>query len=206
MPLIYYFVNNRRYSQTFTNGHLPTTAIFWGRTFHTEPLYNGHGQISTMAIFWGGRHSIQNLSTMAMATSLQWPFFGGGHSIRNLSTMAIFWGAGTPYGTSLYNGHGHLSTMAIFWGRTLHMEPLFNGHFLLSPRWPLWEVQLCTKGVPSLSKMVHSYFKIGCRKKSTRQCRKVLWVVLSSLFFKEICKNGTRGHGHMFTIAKGKKQ
>ena len=171
--------------------------------------------------FFLGGHSIRNLSTMAMATSLQWPFFGG----RTLHTEPLynghFLGADTPYGTSLqwpffggrtlhteplYNCHGHLSTKAIFWRWTLHTEPLYNGHFLLSPRWPLWEVQLCTKGVPSLSKMVHSYFEKGCRKKSTRQCRKVLWVVLSSLFFKEICKNGTRGHGHMFTIAKGKKQ
>ena len=31
----------------------------------------------------------------------------------------------------------------------------------------------------------HSYFEKGCRKKSA-QSRKVLWVVLSSLFFKEI--------------------
>ena len=30
-------------------------------------------------------------------------------------------------------------------------------------------------------------------KKCTRQSRKVLWVVLSSLFFKEIWENGTRG-------------
>ena len=52
----------------------------------------------------------------------------------------------------------------------------------------------------------YSYFEKSCRKKCTRQCRKVLQVVLSSLFFKEICKNGTRGHGLMFIIAKGKKQ
>ena len=32
----------------------------------------------------------------------------------------------------------------------------------------------------------YSCFEKGCRKKSTRQTRKVLWVVLSSLFFKEI--------------------
>ena len=31
----------------------------------------------------------------------------------------------------------------------------------------------------------HSYFEKGCRKKSA-QSRKVLWVVLSSLFFTEI--------------------
>ena len=31
----------------------------------------------------------------------------------------------------------------------------------------------------------HSYFEKGCREKSAKS-RKVLWVVLSSLFFKEI--------------------
>ena len=30
------------------------------------------------------------------------------------------------------------------------------------------------------------YFEKGCRKKSTRQSRKVLWVVLNSLFFKGV--------------------
>ena len=44
---------------------------------------------------------------------------------------------------------------------------------------------------------VYSYFKKFCRKKCTRQSRKVLWVVLSSMFFKEIWKNGTRGHGRV---------
>ena len=29
-------------------------------------------------------------------------------------------------------------------------------------------------------------FEKGCQKKSTRQSRKILWVVLSSMFFKEI--------------------
>ena len=37
--------------------------------------------------------------------------------------------------------------------------------------------------------MVYSYFEKGCRKNCTRQSRKALWVVLSSLFFKEIWKN-----------------
>ena len=41
----------------------------------------------------------------------------------------------------------------------------------------------------------------GCRKKCTQQSRKVLWVVLSSLFLKGIWKNGTRGHGHMSVSA-----
>ena len=35
--------------------------------------------------------------------------------------------------------------------------------------------------------LVYSYFEEGCRK-STRQSRKALWVVLSSLFFKESIK------------------
>ena len=51
---------------------------------------------------------------------------------------------------------------------------------------------------------VYSYFEKGCRKKCTRQSQKVLWVVLSSLFFTEIWKNGTWGHGHTFASAKGK--
>ena len=51
---------------------------------------------------------------------------------------------------------------------------------------------------------VYSYFKKGCQKKCTQQSRKVLWVVLSSLFFKYIYKNGMRSHGIVFAIAKGK--
>ena len=50
------------------------------------------------------------------------------------------------------------------------------------------------------------YFEKGCRKKCARQSRKVLWEVLGALFFKEIWKTGTRGHGHMFASAKGKQQ
>ena len=38
------------------------------------------------------------------------------------------------------------------------------------------------------------------------QSRKVLWVALRALFFKEIWKNGTGGHGHMFASTKGKQQ
>ena len=34
--------------------------------------------------------------------------------------------------------------------------------------------------------LTYSYFEKDCRKKCTRQARKVLWVVLNSLFFKEI--------------------
>ena len=39
-----------------------------------------------------------------------------------------------------------------------------------------------------------------------RHSRRALWVVLSALFFKEIGKKGTGGHGQVFTIAKGKQQ
>ena len=52
----------------------------------------------------------------------------------------------------------------------------------------------------------YSYFEKGCRIKCTRQPRKVLWAVLSSLFFKEIWKNGKRGRGHISASAKGKQQ
>ena len=53
----------------------------------------------------------------------------------------------------------------------------------------------------------YSYFEEGCRITCTRQTRKVLWgCSLSSLFFKQIWKNGRRGHGHMSASAKGKEQ
>ena len=45
--------------------------------------------------------------------------------------------------------NGHLSTTASFFGRqSIHwllFQPLYNGHFILSPRWPLWrEIRKCT--------------------------------------------------------------
>ena len=40
----------------------------------------------------------------------------------------------------------------------------------------------------------------------TRQSRKVMWVVLNSLFFRELCKNEKRGHGGMFPGAEEKQQ
>ena len=52
---------------------------------------------------------------------------------------------------------------------------------------------------------VYSYFEKG-RKKCMRHSRRALWVVLSALFFKEIGKKGTGGHGQVFTSAKGKQQ
>ena len=64
-------------------------------------------------------------------------------------------------------------------------------------------------GVGTLGKSpcpIYSCFEKGCWKKCTLQSPKVLWVVFSSLFFKEISKNCTRGHGRMFSRAKGKQQ
>ena len=52
---------------------------------------------------------------------------------------------------------------------------------------------------------VYSYFEKG-RKKCMRHSRRALRVVLSALFFKEIGKKGTGGHGQVFTSAKGKQQ
>ena len=54
--------------------------------------------------------------------------------------------------------------------------------------------------------IVYSGLKKGCRKKCTRQSQKVLWVVLSALFSKEIWKNGMRGPESMFASANRKQQ
>ena len=62
-----------------------------------------------------------------------------------------------------------------------------------------------TLQVPSCS-LAYIDFEKGCRMKCTRQTRKVLWVVLSSLFFGEIWISGTRGHKRMFAHAEGKQK
>ena len=93
--------------------------------------------------------------------------------------------------------------------------------------WPLWRNVVCTAApLPSKEKWIGerdcllffvfvlfvclfvfiSYFEKGCRKKCTRQSRKVLWVVLSSLLSQKTWKNGRRGHGHIFVSAYGKQQ
>ena len=43
-------------------------------------------------------------------------------------------------------------------------------------------------------------------ERMVREAMEMCLRVLSSLFFKEIWKNGTRGHGHVFVSAKGKQQ
>ena len=52
----------------------------------------------------------------------------------------------------------------------------------------------------------YSCFEKGCRKKCTRQSRKVLWVVLRSLFFIEILKEWHERPWTMFPSAKAKQQ
>ena len=69
----------------------------------------------------------------------------------------------------------------------------------------LWTVKWEPLSSSLLCCCLYSYFEKGWRKKCTRQSRKVLWMVLSSPFFKEIWKNCTGGHGHMFASAKGKQ-
>ena len=62
----------------------------------------------------------------------------------------------------------------------------------------------CT--VEEWANIIYRHFEKGWSQKWTRQSRKVLWVVLSSLFVKEIWKNGMRGHGLMFASSKGKQR
>ena len=52
----------------------------------------------------------------------------------------------------------------------------------------------------------YSFFEKGCGKKCTRQSRKVLWVVLRSLFFSEILKGWHERRWTMFLSAKAKQQ
>ena len=77
---------------------------------------------------------------------------------------------------------------------------------LYAPKRSLRSATKNRRSIPRSNLSTYSYFEKGCRKKCTRQSRKVLWVVLSSLFFKEIWKNGRRGRGRMFVRAKGKQQ
>ena len=71
---------------------------------------------------------------------------------------------------------------------------------------PYLNLDICQNQRSYMCMHVYSYFEKGCQKKCTQQSVKVLWVVLSSLFFKYIYKNGMRGHGIVFAIAKGKQQ
>ena len=104
------------------------------------------------------------------------------------------------------------------WGKRLHLTSDFSKFEFRSEDWDLVHQILSTIRAGTMSDVcqqmwrpwkllfIYSCFENGCRKKCTRQSRKVLWVVLSSLFFKEIWKNGRRGHGLIFESAKGKQQ
>ena len=84
----------------------------------------------------------------------------------------------------------HLKYNYIFTLYTPYLQPIFTYVHLIY----------------NLYTAVYSYFEKGCRQKCTRRSRRALWVVLSALFFKEIGKKGTGGHGQVFTSAKGKQQ
>ena len=73
--------------------------------------------------------------------------------------------------------------------------------FKVQAKCKLTQVNLCVIFF-SPSWAVYIYFEKDCREKCTRQSRKVLWAVLSSLFFKEIWKNDTRGHRRMLRMLK----
>ena len=63
---------------------------------------------------------------------------------------------------------------------------------------------LCKKQEPDFIILyIYSYFEKGCRKKCTRQSRKVLWVVLRSLFFIAILKEWHERPWTLFPSAKG---
>ena len=57
-----------------------------------------------------------------------------------------------------------------------------------------------------ISTFTYSYFEQGCRKKCTRQSRKVLWVVLSALGSSKKSERMARGATDMFSSATGKQQ
>ena len=74
----------------------------------------------------------------------------------------------------------------------MHLRAIL-GLFVYSPKW-------------QISLHFHTVISRKVVGKGARDNAEILWVVLSSLFFKEIWKNETRGHGRMFASAKGKQQ
>ena len=94
-------------------------------------------------------------------------------------------------------------------------KPRYNEQISLSVPWP-FVVSRFHCSIDRLKPLsIHRQRKITSslyshcdwgRKKCTRQFRKVLWVILTSFFFKEIWKNGTRDHGRVFASVKGKQQ
>ena len=66
--------------------------------------------------------------------------------------------------------------------RRLHLQKL---HHRARRRQKLQSTSIRKHFRYELGKLAYSYFEKGCREKSTRQSRKLLWVILRSLFFKE---------------------
>ena len=153
---------------------------------------------------------------------------------RSQSIMtALMFSTGMP--VSLLAVFGHVSDLLLrFWfvttaprvisdnarffcqyGDCAFLQPIrmfYNGYLISLDRFGERKLALTWKKAtqrhlaPRPRSQVYSFFEKGCRKKCTWQFRKVLWVVLSSLFFKEIWKNGTRGHWCIFASAKGKQR
>ena len=134
------FSIRKKYSRASTNGHLSTTAT----SLQRPPLYNGHLATTATSLQRPPRYN-GHLSTTA--TSLQRPPLYNGHlatTATSLQRPPRYNGHLSTTATSLqrpprYNGH--LSTTATFFGgqsiHSLLFQPLSNGHFILSPRWPL---------------------------------------------------------------------
>ena len=147
--------------------------------------------------------------------------------IERKGTQARYWYGKTWNRPSIHSLYFHINNNALSLPpKILHNHILFPIIFILGitvvPReigdegyakfWGVNKVNygLCENGELKKNsrpeKNAYSYFEKGCREKCTRQSRKVLWVVLSLLFFKGIWKNDTIGHGQMFASAKGKQQ
>ena len=86
--------------------------------------------------------------------------------------------------------------------QAIHYTIIWENIFMLLPQQTSQQTLLIKLKLTDKLYSVYSYFEKGCRKKCTRQSRKVLWVVLSSLFFKEIWRNGTRGKDVCFRMLK----
>ena len=130
------------------NGHLSTMVT----SLQRPPLYNGHLSTTVTSL---QRSPLHNGHLSTTVTSLQRSPLYNGH----LSTTVT-----SPQRPPLYNSHlsttvtslqwpplynSDLSTTASFFGgQSIHwllFNPLYNGHFLLSPRWPLRrEIRKCT--------------------------------------------------------------
>ena len=86
--------------------------------------------------------------------------------------------------------------------QAIHYTIIWENIFMLLPQQTSQQTLLIKLKLTDKLYSVYSYFEKGCRKKCTRQSRKVLGVVLSSLFFKEIWRNGTRGKDVCFRMLK----